>query len=195
MDPSCSSTLQTEDETRVLAALLDAFHPFYSLQEIASAYCRAGSDLKKAGDILCQLQKGNSSVVHPENDNGMNTLQLEGSFSEDNAKYSNHTRGSKTKKLSATVGSVSTILGKAYTRSTSSKKEMVEATKPLKLEVRAPSVDELQTGTVQLEEQLDKKGAEEFLFSMLGDDFKISMDVVREVLGNHYFLYRRECMY
>jgi len=192
MDPSSSHTLQTDDETRVLGALLEAFHPFLSLQEIASAYCRAGSDLYKASEILCQLKESNTNIVHHENDNGMKTTQSEESVCGDNTKDSNYFCNNKIlkpKKQSATVGTVSTILGKSYARPTSTKKEMVEATKPLKLEVKGSSADELETGYVKIEEHSDHRDMEDFLFSMLGDGFKLSKDVIREVLGDFYFLY------
>lgn len=186
MEPSCSHTLQPEDETRVLGALLDAFHPVYTLQEIASAYCRAGSDICKASEILCELQKSSSDVVHHQNDSDVTTTESEESFCEDSANAAKQHcsyQGLKPKKLSATVGSVSTILGKTYARPASSKKETTEATKPLKLEMKELPVEEIETGSANLKEHIDRKDTEEFLFSMLGDGFKLSMEVIQEVLG------------
>lgn len=188
MDPSCSHLLQTEEETRGLRTLLDAFYPLCTLQEIASAYCRAGSDLSKASEILCQPQRSSSEVLNSQNCSNVKTTESGQSICEDSANAScplGSDKGSKPKKLSATVGSVSTFLGKAYVQPTSSKKEMVESTKPLKLQVRGLSVDELETGSVKQEEHLDHKDIEEFLFSMLGDGFNLSMDVTREVLGKY----------
>ncbi|ONK71387.1 uncharacterized protein A4U43_C04F8020 [Asparagus officinalis] len=183
MEPYCSLNIKPEDETKALGYLLDVYHPFFSLQEIASAYCKAGSDLCKAGELLCQLQKSNSDIALPEIDNGKNTMQLQESATEDKANHFCNITVSKPKKLTAAVGTVSTILGKSYARPASSKREVVEATKPSKSEVKVSSPDELEKEAVNPENHLNHKDIEELLFSMLGDGFKLSMDVIREVLG------------
>lgn len=192
------STLYTsehDDETRALKALLDAFGTFCTLEDIASAYCKAGRDVCKAGDMLYQLQESSSSGFRHAQI-GKNIPQPEESSDEDNLKCSillgKNSKGTKPKKLSVSVGTISSVLGKKYVGVPSSRNESCETTKPPKLEIREQMLDVLESesfmpNSVQ-SSTLNDKDVEEFLFSMLGDGFKLSMDVIRDVLGNYLFI-------
>ncbi|CAL9165007.1 putative nuclear RNA export factor SDE5 [Musa acuminata AAA Group] len=187
------STLYTsehDDETRALNALLDAFGTFCTLEDIASAYCKAGRDVCKAGDMLYQLQESSSSGFRHAQI-GKNVPQPEESSDEDNLKCSillgKNSKGTKPKKLSVSVGTISSVLGKKYVGLPSSRNESCETTKPPKLEIKEQMLDVLESesfmpNSVQ-SSTLNDKDVEEFLFSMLGDGFKLSMDVIRDVLG------------
>nr|XP_009397946.2 PREDICTED: putative nuclear RNA export factor SDE5 isoform X2 [Musa acuminata subsp. malaccensis] len=187
------STLYTsehDDETRALNALLDAFGTFCTLEDIASAYCKAGRDVCKAGDMLYQLQESSSSGFRHAQI-GKNVPQPEESSDEDNLKCSillgKNSKGTKPKKLSVSVGTISSVLGKKYVGVPSSRNESCETTKPPKLEIKEQMLDVLESesfmpNSVQ-SSTLNDKDVEEFLFSMLGDGFKLSMDVIRDVLG------------
>ncbi|KAJ6814055.1 putative nuclear RNA export factor SDE5 [Iris pallida] len=186
MDSSCSYNSHDVEslETRALAALLDAFHPCFSLEEIASAYCRAGSDLTKAGEILCESQESVMGTAVIKQDCATNLA-----LHEDSADCSNHfnSKGTKPKKLTASVGSISSVLGKSYSRSISSKKELLEPTKPLKWEVKGSmlngsEVDLPKSDSVHSKQELCDM--EDFLSAMLGTGFQLSRDVIREVLGD-----------
>lgn len=192
MESSCSynNSHDVESlETRALAALLDAFHPCFSLEEIASAYCRAGSDLTKAGEILCESRESDTGTAVQEQDCATNLAQSEKPLHEDSADVSNHfnSKGTKPKKLTASVGSISGVLGKSYSRSISSKKGLLEPTKPLKWEVKGSmpndsEVDPPKSDSVRSKQELCDM--EDFLSAMLGTGFQLSRDVIREVLGD-----------
>lgn len=100
-----------------------------------------------------------------------------------------HIKMSKSKKTTASVGTVSSILGNSYNRPSYSEKEKFEKAKPIKMEVPKSVVDALDVGSSSSGFQGSKKESlsngeiEQFLFSMLGDGFKLSRDVIREVLG------------
>ncbi|XP_072960657.1 putative nuclear RNA export factor SDE5 [Typha angustifolia] len=192
MDPSSSNILGCDDETGALETLFDAFHSVCSSEEIASAYCTAQGDVMMAGDILYQLQESNSlGVVHEQNGESKFS-QSEGSLFECHEKSTNideYPGGSKQRKLSASLGTVSTVLGKVYARPSLSINGTSTKNKPLKLEVHESLMDELDVEPVLSDSAPRKKvfndkDVEEFLFSMLGDGFKLNKDAIREVLSS-----------
>lgn len=111
----------------------------------------------------------------------------------------------KPKKLSASSGSVSSVLGKKYVNEVSSLWNRTNVTqKPPKLEIKEPmpcGFDESSVlKSVQTNDFLEDNDVEDFLFSMLGDGFKLSRDVIRNVLSNYlfiisiYLIYTRKCV-
>lgn len=175
-----SQAMQAEDEIIALQALIDAFYPFVSVESIASAYCKAGNDPNKASEILCNLQKSTSDVDQLENENDADIKLEEDSSVEGNICSD---KGSKFKKQSAAVGSVSSLLGNAYMRSTSSnKKEAIKSTKPLKVEL-PKCIQDIEPELDSVEANLKIKGLQEFLFSMLGDGFQLGEGTIHEVFG------------
>lgn len=99
-----------------------------------------------------------------------------------------HIKMSRSKKATASIGTVSSILGNSY-RPSSYVKEKFEKAKPIKIEVEKSVLDVPDVGSSSSgfqgskKESLSNREIEQFLFSMLGDGFKLSMDVIREVLG------------
>ena len=98
-----------------------------------------------------------------------------------------NTRALNSRKLSASTGTVSGMIGKEYSRPRASTIEYTEAKKPLKLdwkEVPASAIwsEEVQSTTPPTNSKLHAD-AEEFLCKMLGEGFKLDMNVIREVLG------------
>ncbi|XP_059659191.1 putative nuclear RNA export factor SDE5 isoform X2 [Cornus florida] len=61
MEASGSSILRNDDEERALECLLDAFGSVFSLEDIASVYCKAGRNANLAGSMLFNLQESNST--------------------------------------------------------------------------------------------------------------------------------------
>ncbi|XP_059659194.1 putative nuclear RNA export factor SDE5 isoform X2 [Cornus florida] len=61
MEASGSSILRNDDEERALECLLDAFGSVFSLEDIASVYCKAGRNANLAGSMLFDLQESNST--------------------------------------------------------------------------------------------------------------------------------------
>ncbi|WOL07196.1 nuclear RNA export factor SDE5 isoform X3 [Canna indica] len=183
-----------DDETRALQALFEAFSTVCPLEEIALAYCKAGNDACKAGEIL-YLQQESSICGLSDRKNGK-FPQSGGLLDEDEFKSSTHlgksSKGTKPKKLTATVGSISSVLGKKYVHRVSSSRTRSgsnETTKPPKLEIKELSADThefesfVPKSSIQTNDCLNDKDVEEFLFSMLGDGFKLSRDMIPDVLG------------
>ncbi|KAF3322368.1 hypothetical protein FCM35_KLT13509 [Carex littledalei] len=207
-----SSSVRFCDDERSLEALFEAFGSFCSLEEIASAYCRSKGDLLAAGDILCKVQDskslGSANEQREKISQGLANEQnghksqdpadeqgLKIGISEQETKTCEistgmHIKMSKSKKATASVGTVSSILGNSYNRPSYSVKEKFEKAKPIKIEVPKSVIDALDVGSSSSgfqgskKESLSNREIEQFLFSMLGDGFKLSMDVIREVLGS-----------
>lgn len=213
LDPSNLHAAECDDEMKGLQNLLDVFGSLCSLQEIAEAYCKAGRDVYKAGDILYQSQESNpnsslhaghdvvskdgGNLCHPQESNPNSSLlecsdevgsaQSEVLFSLDNHRS---VKGSKPRTKSASMGTVSGVLGKTYVGHTSKSETVNDSsgtTKPLKIHVNKSLMDQLEKETVASDstsrkEPLHGKDMEEFLFSMLVG-FELSMDDIREVLG------------
>ncbi|MQL88618.1 hypothetical protein Taro_021183 [Colocasia esculenta] len=179
MDPSTSNTSEL-DEERALEILLDAFSSVCSLEEIASAYCRAGCDVNVAGEILSRLQE-DRSTNELDSSNDIVSNDVEPSYQ---CKNSNT---SKQRKFTVSTGTVSTVLGKGYSRRTSSQSKPLKATKPLKLELKEPLTDDATSEAIESDSApnshlISNKETVEFLFSMLGDGFKLDKDVINNVL-------------
>lgn len=194
MDPSGSHAFKHDAELMALETLLEAFHSACSVEEIASAYCNAKGDMSKAVDILFQLQKKNSDDVFHVRNGEMNISQMAELLHRDNVEGSAFTcknsKGAKPRKSSASMGTVSSFLGKSYARPTSALLESSAKSKPLKIEVKGSPEDEHDMETAESHfvpktEVSADTDIEEFLFSMLGDGFKLNMDMIRQVLGNY----------
>lgn len=93
-------------------------------------------------------------------------------------------------KSSASFGTVSSMLGKGSTRATvplmnrasgKEKPPMVELPEYMRDDFNG-KVDK--SDSAPKRETLNNRDIEEFLFSMLGEGFKLSMDMIREVLGS-----------
>uniref|UniRef100_A0ACD5ZHZ6 Uncharacterized protein n=2 Tax=Avena sativa TaxID=4498 RepID=A0ACD5ZHZ6_AVESA len=210
MDLSSSLTSTSDDETRALNALLDAFSCAFSLDDIANAYCKANGDVNRAGDFLTDLQLSmpQNNEVDPsvqsnltqiskavqenymDNSNQTRTLPcMEKAAEESHVESSSQTRTrEKLQKSSASFGTVSSMLAKGSSRpyiipaNRASGKE-----KPLKVELPEYMRDDPKTDgsdSAPRRETLNNRDVEEFLFSMLGEGFKLSMEVIREVLGS-----------
>ncbi|XP_042474391.1 putative nuclear RNA export factor SDE5 isoform X1 [Zingiber officinale] len=188
---SALHTSEYDYEMRALQNLFDVFGKVCCLEEIASAYCKAGRDESKAADILAR-QQGSSSSGESYAQFGKQFLQSVESLDEGrlkNSAYQGKTScGTKPKKFSASAGSISSVLGKNYVNGVSSSWNRPNVTqKPLKIEIKEPMpcgyYESSVLKSVQTNDFLEDNDVEDFLFSMLGDGFKLSRDVIRNVLG------------
>lgn len=211
MDLSSLLASSSDDETRALNALLDAFSCAFSLEDIATAYCRANGDVNRAGDFLTdpQLSMPQSNVVDPsvetnlpqiekaveesymENSSQTRTLsQIEKAVEENYMENSSQTRmREKLQKSSASFGTVSSMLVKGSARATALVNRASEKEKPIKVELPEYMRDDFnvkmdEPHSAPKRETLNNRDVEEFLFSMLGEGFKLSMEVIHEVLGS-----------
>ncbi|XP_028082638.1 SMR domain-containing protein At5g58720-like isoform X2 [Camellia sinensis] len=156
------------EERRVVKSLMESFTSV-SIEEASSAYREANGDPSKAAEILGELLEiaddqatscsGSSSSLGPSSAEVFMDANCGGS----GVRGRGFRGTNKQKKVIASTGTVSTILGKEYVRSSPRK----DVYKPLKGYAYGPA---------------NKGDAEQFLCSMLGDDCELSMAVVRDVL-------------
>ncbi|XP_012475697.1 SMR domain-containing protein At5g58720 isoform X1 [Gossypium raimondii] len=161
-----------EEQKRLLGSLMEAFGSI-SLEEATSAYNQADGDLDKAAEILSNLIDNGSNSEDPDPStssisSGSSSSGSSGfGFSETscvqnlNSGRGRSRGGKQQKRVVASTGTVSTVLGKDYVRSSP---------------WRDPAAVAPAKSVLATEE------AEQFLCSMLGEECELSMAVVRDVL-------------
>lgn len=172
-------------DERDLEQLLDAFGSAVSLEDIASAYCQAGCDIYAAGELLCNLQGSTSSscasASKEESLASDDNLLDKSNFAETNG------IASKPKKCSASMGTVSGLIGREYSRSRPSRNEAPKTNKPLKLSSEDVPISEIWDERVPADMSASVESmpmdTEEFIFKMLGDGFQLDLKIIQEVLG------------
>ncbi|KAL2341905.1 hypothetical protein Fmac_009845 [Flemingia macrophylla] len=179
------------DEEKALKCLLDAFGSVFSLEDIASAYCKASRNADLAGEILYGMQESSSSVsatLEPSNAD----VSAEGSSGSSNGCCSIENSSQERKSLRSKVrpvsaGSVSGLIGKGYTRPAPSANGSSGVTKPAKLDARSLPMTGIwrekgKQDVSNLKHDLLHQDMEDFLFKMLGDGFKLDRNMIRQVL-------------
>ncbi|XP_004485769.1 putative nuclear RNA export factor SDE5 isoform X2 [Cicer arietinum] len=177
------------DEDKALKFLLEAFGHSYSLEEIASAYCKASRNLDLAAEILYEM-KGSSSTSGTLSSSS-DTKVEESSESSDGHPFENSFHGKKSfrpKVRPVSTGSVSSIIGKSYVRPVPSVNRSNGTTKPAKLDAKTLPMTGIWRENSKSEPKSSKHDhlqddMEEFLFKMLGDGFQLDRNMIREVLG------------
>ncbi|XP_059283249.1 putative nuclear RNA export factor SDE5 isoform X1 [Lycium ferocissimum] len=203
MEVPPSTVLFTNDDTKNLEQLLDVFGSVVSLNDIAAAYCKAGRDPTITGHILVgDLQgstSGASTSASEEKIGDSVTLTSESEFeevgdsviltsesvSEVDAKRAGPS-SSKQKKLSVSMGTVSSMIPKDYMTNRPHITETSTRIKPLKVNVDDFFTPELRDekaplGAAAMSETLPSS-VEEFLFKMLGSEFSLDMSVIKDVV-------------
>jgi len=163
-----------EEETKktVLEALVDAFS-LSSIREASIAYDIAGCDPERASEIL---RKGlledsfsccSSSYSGGSSGGGTSSSGMELGSKEEGEQncgegvfVGDFKGGRQKKKVVASTGTVSTVLGKEYVRRNKGRNKGFSAN----------------------DEVFDMEKAEQFLCSMLGEDCDLNLAVVRDVL-------------
>ena len=97
------------DDEQGLMVLLDAFSASFSIEEIASAYCKAGKNAEAAAESLATTAGEESSGV---------VTEKKTKTTSDNA--NGKRGGSKIKYRPVSMGSVSDVIGKQYGNKTTS---------------------------------------------------------------------------
>ncbi|KAF3796203.1 hypothetical protein EJ110_NYTH03258 [Nymphaea thermarum] len=210
---------EEDHETKDLELLLHSFSSV-SLEEIASAYCRAGKDVEIAADILSGLRKeglaqvgrsdgacslepthlealatdpensrvksdvcsnfeGRQPLSYPRNEGLVDCMQ----------KNMKESKSSKYRKASVSVGTVSSVIGKAYARPGIFQRESCEHGLKTTPTVKEMGKSDMTTNVLasvcdQSKKSHRMKSIEEFLFSMFGDCFHLDKDLIRDILGN-----------
>lgn len=184
MEASSSNVPKYDDEEIVLKGLLDAFGSTFTLDEIATAYCKAGRNADLAGEILYDMQGSSSNGEVKGEESSESSC---GNFSEKMDKATGNPGASKTKCRPVSAGTVSSILGKDYSRSKPSANGSYVVRKPLKLDSKVMPMSELwevEAKSDSLNDDRLHEEMEDFLFRMLGDGFKLDRDVIRQVLDS-----------
>ncbi|XP_050286930.1 putative nuclear RNA export factor SDE5 isoform X2 [Quercus robur] len=192
MEASGSNEPKYDDEEQVLKGLLDAFGPTFSLDDIATAFCKAGRNADLAGEILYDMQGSTSSAAtnasNGEAKGEESPKSSCGNFSEKSDKATGrNSRASKPKTRPVCAGMVSSILGKDYIKSTPPVNGSYMVRKPLKLDSKVMPMSELwEVESKSCSPKYDHlhQEMEDFLFKMLGDGFQLDRDVIRQVLDN-----------
>lgn len=182
------------DEEKALKGLVDAFNSMLSLEEIASAYCEARKDADEAGLILYNKLGGSTvpDVRGMPNGDVSDDLSSKSSFqdmSQMPTQANGNSKFSKLKLPPASLGTVSSFLGKDYVSTKPSARRFFEATKPLKLDPEPLPKSELSVEEDQMETKANQmhKEMEDFLFTMLGEGFQLDRHVIRDVLGKFFY--------
>ncbi|XP_049933446.1 putative nuclear RNA export factor SDE5 isoform X2 [Nymphaea colorata] len=210
---------EEDHETKDLELLLHSFSSV-SLEEIASAYCRAGKDVEIAADILSGLRKeGLAQVDQSDGACSLEPTHLEALATDpDNSRVKSNVcsnfegrqpfnyprneglvdcmqknmkepKSSKYRKASVSVGTVSSVIGKAYARPGIFQRGTCEhghKTTPTVKEMGKSdmTMNVLTSVSDQSKKSHRMKSIEEFLFSMFGDGFHLDKDMIRDILGN-----------
>ncbi|KAK4342059.1 hypothetical protein RND71_037875 [Anisodus tanguticus] len=198
MEVPPSTVLFTYEDTKNLERLLNVFGSVVSLDDIAAAYCEAGRDPIMAGDIIVGRQASTSASDKKIEDSmtltsesefekvGDSVIWTSESVSEMDAKRDGPS-SSKQKKLSASMGSVSSMIPRDYVTNRPLIIETSTRIKPLKLSADDLFTPELRDekaplGAAATSENLPSS-VEEFLFKMLGSGFSLDMSVIKDVVG------------
>ncbi|KAF1882058.1 hypothetical protein Lal_00038701 [Lupinus albus] len=183
-----SQTIVTCDEEKALKSLLDAFGSSFSLDEIATAYCKASRNADSAVQILYEMQgssstsETHSSSVHTRVEESSKTAYGSSSFENSFQKRKNM----KSKARPISVGTVSSMIDKDYVRPKPSANGTYVARKPLKLDANALPMTEIwreKTKPSIVKHNQLHQDMEDFLLNMLGDGFQLDREMIREVLG------------
>ncbi|GLU23020.1 hypothetical protein SLE2022_390540 [Rubroshorea leprosula] len=181
-----SLTTSKYDEEMALKGLLDAFGAVFSLNDIASAYCKAGRNANLAGEILYEMQGSSSSSTTYSSDSEVRNEPSEpsnGYKSKDSCHTNEKFIGPKQKNRPASGGTISSILGKDYVQSIPLVNSSCSGAKPLKVDMRQFPPSEVWKEDAKshpLRENPIRKDMEDFLLKMFG--VKLDGDVIREVL-------------
>lgn len=212
MKSGTSSTSHCDAEERDLEELLEAFGSVFSLDDIASAYCKASRIVDTAGEILCaslgstsysatctskeklERAESTSSELSPELEKFFFAMPSETS-SENLLQNSPHrggnTRFRKSKVCPVSTGTISGVIAKDYLRPRPVANESPESIKPPKLDLKELPVSAIRSEEVppSMAARTDKphSDVEEFMFKLLRDGFQLDVDVVQDVLGKFLF--------
>lgn len=180
-----ASHMRENDEDQALKGLLNAFGSMFTLREIASAYRQASKNSELTGAILNGMQDRTSASVSDEVKCGESSVSSNDEISEKSVHAGGNSTATKKNRFPASTGTVSSVLGKDYFRSTPMTKGSSVTTKPLKLDLKEfPEVeiweDEAKANSAKAISM--PKDTEDFLFKMLGDGFQIDRDAIQKVL-------------
>ncbi|KAK3017566.1 hypothetical protein RJ639_006633 [Escallonia herrerae] len=180
----------SNDDKRNLEQLLETFGSMVSLEDIASAYCQAGRDVYMAGEILCKPHRSISSTSTSAFNDELEDGSASSDWSSDNVPgksyLDNNSTLTRSKMRSASMGVVSGVIAREYAKPRLSTNDAHGTTKPLKLKS-----SDFPTSVIWGEEgapdaavrsETMHKDVEDFLFTMLGDGFRLDINSMEKLL-------------
>ncbi|BFG27753.1 hypothetical protein CerSpe_140260 [Prunus speciosa] len=186
MEASGLNGASSFDDEKALKGLLEAFGPAFSLDQIAAAYCKAGKNACDAAEALAMSTP--NGEAKPRGEEESSRLSLDNSSKKPYQYQANgNSRASKPKYRPVSGGSVSSIIGKQYVKKTPSANGSCNATKPLKLDSEVLPISEIWVEKADSNSSRDDglhQDMEDFLFTMLGDGFKLERERIRDVLDS-----------
>ncbi|KAL4349264.1 hypothetical protein AHAS_Ahas10G0024600 [Arachis hypogaea] len=112
-----AQNIVTCDEEKALKCLLDAFGSVFSLEEIASAYCKASRNADLAGEMLYEMKGTSSSSSSHSSNADARVEETSGTSDGYSVENSSHERKNlRAKARSVSVGTVSGTIGRDYVR-------------------------------------------------------------------------------
>ncbi|KAJ4975688.1 hypothetical protein NE237_000794 [Protea cynaroides] len=192
MDMRSSCVLEHDGERQDLECLYDAFGSVISTMEIAKAYCKAGSNVDLAGEILYGLRGSSSSAPNLASNANLRDANSSEPLSDeifDKSSYAaKKSKAAKPKKYSVSAGTVSSVIGKGYVKPKPVQVGSCEVKKPLTLDSKELPMDELWGEGVSSDfaakDDAMRKDVEGFIFQMLESGFQLDMNMTQEVLGS-----------
>lgn len=179
-----SSSTFSDDDQNNLQILLEAFGSAVSLDAIASSYCETGRNLESTAEMLCNMQGGISGVRE-------DPKKADGASSSASLLGNTHIVKPNPRKCSASIGTVSTVIGKDYINPRPQSRGFSEKLKPAKLNSNDFPVTEIwgegKDSEFTSQGQPMENDLGDFLFKMLGNGFQLDMDVIQQVIGEFYW--------
>ncbi|KAK3037940.1 hypothetical protein RJ639_031831 [Escallonia herrerae] len=180
----------SNDDKRNLEQLLETFGSMVSLEDIASAYCQAGRDVYMAGEILCKphrsISSNSTSAFNDELEDGSASSDGPSDNVPGKSYLDSNSSLTRSKMRSASTGVVSGVIGREYANPKPSTNDAHGTTKPLKLKS-----SDFPTSGIWGEEvapdaavrsETMHKDVEDFLFTMLGDGFRLNINSMEKLL-------------
>lgn len=177
----------SDDDEKNLQILLEAFGSAVSLDAIASSYCEAGRNLESTAEMLSNVQ---GSISATEDDPKKADKASSESSSSSSLLEDSHIVKPNSRKCSASIGTVSSVIGKDYINPRPQPKGLNEKLKPAKLNSNDFPVTEIWGEEKESEFTSQGQPVEndlgEFLYKMLGNGFQLDMGVIQQVIGEFY---------
>ncbi|KAK1405170.1 putative nuclear RNA export factor SDE5 [Heracleum sosnowskyi] len=186
MDVSLGNKTNCDDDSKNLEILLEAFSSVVSREDIASAYCQAGRDVYAASELVCNYNGSISTSSRSKDDpDGATSSKSSAENFLEKSCVERNCIPPKQMTRPVSIGTVSGVIGREYSKTKPSSHEQNTVRKPIKFysnELPPSEVwGEHPPDNVATNETM-KKDVENFLFRMLGDGFKLDMGVIQEVL-------------
>ncbi|KAL8456483.1 hypothetical protein ACS0TY_034629 [Phlomoides rotata] len=187
VDAPPSGSSYTDDDQNNLKQLLEAFSSVVSLEDIASAYCETGRNLISTAEMLRNMPSSNSRSSCSNSQVELENTTDASSQSSSNRRLDNtHTVKMKSKKSSASAGSVSDMIVRNYIRYRPQLNESNEKSKPVKLnsdDFPESAIWGEKKGSASTSREPMNKDIGEFVYEMLGDVYQLDKSVIQDIIG------------